>query len=81
MTLNLDFRVDSGDSVLEEHFKNSPKNATYRSKTIQNDLISCCADVLNDQIIKEIQEAKFYSILADEVRDCSNKEQMPLILR
>ena len=77
----LDFRVDSGDAVLKDHFNNSARNATYRSKSIQNEVISCCADVVNEKIIKDIKEAKFYSILADEVRDCSNKEQMPLILR
>ena len=32
-------------------------------------------------MIKEIRDAKFYSIMAGEVRVCSNKEQMPLILR
>ena len=37
----LDFRVKAGDVVLKEHFTNSPRNATYRSKTIQNELISC----------------------------------------
>ena len=77
----LDFRVDSGDAVLKDHFNNSARNATYRSKSIQNEIISCCADVVIEKIIKDIKEAKFYSILADEVRDCSNKEQMPLILR
>ena len=29
----------------------------------------------------DIQENKFFSILADEVTDCSTKEQMPLVLR
>ena len=77
----LNFRIDSGDTVLKEHFEKAPKNATYRSKTVQNEIISCCADVINESIVREIREAKFYSILADEVRDCSNKEQMPLIIR
>ena len=43
----LGFRVDSSDEVLQNHFETAPRNATYRSKTTQNDLISCCADVLN----------------------------------
>ena len=32
----LNYRIRSGDKILEEHFKNCPRNATYRSKTIQN---------------------------------------------
>ena len=75
----LDFRVDSSDEVLKQHFQSAPRNATYRSKRIQNELISFFAEALNTQ--EEIRDAKFYSILADEVKDCSNREQMPVIIR
>ncbi|XP_066914987.1 uncharacterized protein [Clytia hemisphaerica] len=37
----LKFRVDSGDVVLKDHLENCPKNASYRSKTIQNEILSC----------------------------------------
>ena len=37
----LQFRIDSGDTKLKEHLiENVPRNSTYRSKTIQNDIIS-----------------------------------------
>ena len=77
----LNFRVECGDVILEEHFQTCPKNATYRSKTVQNELIEICGDYLREQIIREVKLAKFFSILADEVADVSNKEQMPLVLR
>ena len=77
----LDFRVESGDKVLQKHFETAPRNATYRSKTIQNELISCCGEVITEKIVKEIKDSKFYAISADEVQDCSNKEQMPLVIR
>ena len=44
-------------------------------------MISFCAEALNQQILQEIRDAKFYSILAVEVKDCSNREQMPVIIR
>ena len=47
----LDFREESGDKVLEEHFKTTPRTATYGSKTIQNQLISCCDDHIRNVII------------------------------
>ena len=31
--------------------------------------------------MSEIKHFKYFSILADEVADCSNKEQMPIFLR
>ena len=33
----LNFRVEAGDKVLANHFANGSRNATYRSKTIQNE--------------------------------------------
>ena len=77
----LNFRVDAGDSVLEDHFESMPHNAQYISPKIQNDLISCTSEWIRKQIIEEVKTAKFFSICADEAADCSNKEQLPLILR
>ena len=31
----LDFRIDSEDEVLKEHFETASQNATYHSETIQ----------------------------------------------
>jgi len=38
----LRFHVDSGDTILEEHLKNGPKNPLYTSPGIQNEIISIC---------------------------------------
>ena len=73
--------MDSGDTVLADHFKTDLQNTTYCSKTIQNELISCCGEALIEKIVDEVKESNFYVIMADEVQDCSNKEQMLLILR
>ena len=77
----LDFRIDSGDTVLQEHFVTAPGSATYTSKTIQNEIISCCGDLITEKIVQEAKECRFFSVLADEAQDSSNKEQMPLVIR
>lgn len=38
----LNFRISAGDNILEQHLKNTPGNASYTSKTVQNQLISLC---------------------------------------
>ena len=76
----LNLRIDSSDEILKEHFDTTPKNATYRSKSTQNDIISCCAEVINSNIISEIRSSKKFAIIADEVTDCSSKEQMPIVM-
>ena len=45
----LNVRVDSGDESLKEHFSTAPNNATYRSKTTQNEIVSCYADIVNNK--------------------------------
>ena len=53
-------RIQAGDAVLQDHFINAPRNATYRSKTIQNDLIGCCREILTKKISDEVRKAKFF---------------------
>ena len=38
-------------------------------------------DAIRDEIIDEIQTVKNFSILADEVTDCSNLEQVSIVIR
>ena len=77
----LDFRIDAGDKVREEHLAKDPKNASYISKTTQNELLDCLKKYILDEIIKEIKEQPMFSIQADEVTDISHKEQMALLLK
>ena len=52
----------------------------YHSKTIRNELIGCCGEILTKKIIDEARKAKFFSILADRASDCSNKEQRVIVI-
>lgn len=71
----LNFRVEAGDKVLEEHFKTASRTCTYRSKTIQNELIKLCGDQLRKKLLAEIQRSVFFTVSADEVADAANKGQ------
>ena len=78
----LSFRIESGDHLLQDHLCNAPKNAIYTSNTIQNDLICTIGKWIQNRVLSEIQQgSKIFAVIADESRDCSNKEQMPLIVR
>jgi len=74
------FRAEN-DDVLRTYLETSPMNALYTSKTIQNEMIDVIGSAIEDQIIDEIQAAKFFTILADEVTDCSNLEQVSIVIR
>ena len=53
----LNFRVQGGDTALADHLWNCPKNASYISKTTQNELINCCGKIITEQIIAEVKDS------------------------
>ena len=77
----LNFRIDSGDTVLQDHLAKSARNATYTSSVIQNQIIDVISNQVRDNIIRKVQAAKWFSVLADEVTDVSNKEILSLNAR
>ena len=72
----IQFRVDGGDSVLQNHLQNTSKNSTYISNKTQNDLIKAAGTVIRNKILDKVSETKFFSLLVDETTDLSKLEQM-----
>ena len=70
----LNFRLQGGHTALADHLRNCPKNASYISKTTQNELINCCGEIITEQIIAGVKDIVFCSSLVDESSDLSNKD-------
>ena len=51
----LGYTIRSGDTELENHLKTCTENASYISKTSQNELIYCCGNFIKDALIKDIK--------------------------
>ena len=77
----LDFRVDAGDKVLEDHLSQASRNATYTSSIIQNQLIDILSKQVRQRIIDRVKVSKRFTVIADEVTDVSNKEILSLVIR
>ncbi|XP_050540287.1 uncharacterized protein LOC126904924 [Daktulosphaira vitifoliae] len=58
-----------------------PKNAKYTHHTIQNDLFYVMSKLVLETIAKEVKEAKYFAILADETKDVSKTEQLSIMVR
>ena len=69
------------DPVLKEHFQNSPRNATYVSNTIQNELIGALYQNMIEELKKKFQTATYFSIMMDEASDSGRKEQVSIVVR
>ena len=64
------------------NFNNGPSNATYISKTTQNEVISIIGDSIQRSIVNDCNEAGgWFSLSANEVRDTANKEQLAVTIR
>lgn len=59
----LKFRIDAGDEILREHVKTCAKNASYISKSTQNDLIECCGELIRNKILEKIKKSKYFTII------------------
>ena len=80
----INFRIDAGDQILENHLNSRPKTATHISKTTQNELLLCTKDFIQLKIVNEVKNqfmGPLYGIMVDEITDTSNKEQLGLVLR
>lgn len=71
-------------SELDAALKSHMERATVfkgTSKTIQNELLQVMLEVCQEEIAKQIKEAEFLAIIADETSDISNIFQMAIVYR
>ena len=62
---------------MKEHLKSAQNNAVYTSKTIQNEMIVICGELLQNKILTDT----FFSVIADEGTGVANDEQLSISLR
>ncbi|KAM2249065.1 hypothetical protein ACFXTI_003761 [Malus domestica] len=60
--------------------ENAPRNLKLLAPSIQKEIVNSCALETLDAIIDGLKD-RFFSILVDEARDVSVKEQMAMVLR
>ena len=73
--------VAQHDPLVKCRIDNGPRNSTYTSPDIQNDMLGVMAGLIQEQICNEVRKAGVYSILTDETKDCSKAEQLAVVLK
>ena len=73
--------VANHDPIIRRRLTDGPRNASYTSADIQNELLNVMGSIVRNQICVDVKKAGLYSILADETKDCSKCEQMAIVLR
>uniref|UniRef100_A0ABD2XBT5 HAT C-terminal dimerisation domain-containing protein n=1 Tax=Trichogramma kaykai TaxID=54128 RepID=A0ABD2XBT5_9HYME len=68
------------DVEFKEYLDNAPKNCTYLSNRIQNDILTALRNVIL-QLIREELEGQSVALTADETSDVGRHEQLSVVLR
>ena len=76
----LNFHTSARDTILRYHLQSAARNATYTSPNILNQLISILGDHICNAILRKVRSSLCYTLIADEVTDCSNKEQLCIVI-
>ncbi|KAI5324306.1 hypothetical protein L3X38_033379 [Prunus dulcis] len=76
----LQFLADNDEKVKDVVLENAPGNLKLVAPKIQKDIVNACAGETLDVIMSGLKD-RFFSILVDEARDISVKEQMAMVLR
>lgn len=73
--------VGNHDPVVKKKLEHQAKNALYTSKTIQNEILSCLAEMLAEGIMQEVKESAQFSVIVDETKDVNKSEQISFVVR
>ncbi|ROI52181.1 Zinc finger MYM-type protein 1 [Anabarilius grahami] len=68
------------DPQLAEIVKTIPKNATYTSHEIQNELVAVMSIIVTDAIVKEIGDS-WFTVKVDGTRDPTGMENISIVIR
>ena len=71
----------SADSSNLKVFLSGDRRRHYLSHDIQNEVLSLMSRAVVKSIIKNVNDAVYYAVIADETTDIANKQQMCITLR
>ena len=73
--------ISQHDLIIQQQLEGRPKNATYTSPEVQNLLLHIMATTIQEEFCSAAKKAGIYSVLADEIKDCSKEEQLSIVIR
>ena len=72
----VDVVVRCGSQQLKQYLETAPRNATYTSRVAVVEFIESLGTWVKESILKRLQKAAMYSLMADECTDIANVEEL-----
>ena len=76
----VDVVVRCGSQQLKQYLETAPRNATYTSRVAVVEFIESLGTWVEESILKRLQKAAMYSLMADECTDIANVEVFVCVL-
>lgn len=73
--------ISRGPEEIKVHYEKIKSVFSGDSKTIQNELIDCISDYINDYLKNEINDTSFFSVEVDDTTDITQTSQCSIIVR
>lgn len=77
----LDYRMNAGDEALKKRFEATAVNSEYLSVTQQSQLLDVCENTVREEMLMEVRESRFFSLVTGDLVEFANEKHLPLFLR
>ncbi|XP_029302179.1 THAP domain containing 12b [Cottoperca gobio] len=77
----LDYRMNAGDEALKKRFQATAVNTEYLSATQQSQLLDICETTVREEMLMEVRESRFFSLVTGDLVEFANEKHLPLFLR
>lgn len=77
----LDMRMNAGDGALRRRIQGTAVNSEYLSSTHQSQLLDICENSVREEILMEVRESRFFSIVTGDLVQFADESQLPIFLR
>ncbi|XP_028319758.1 THAP domain containing 12b isoform X2 [Gouania willdenowi] len=73
--------LNAGDIALRKRFDGAAVNCEYISTTQQNQIVEICENTVRDEMLLEVRESRFFSLVTGDLVEIGDEKQLPLFLR
>lgn len=77
----IDYRINAGDDALKKRFERNAVNAEYLSAVQQSQLLDVCENTVREEILMEVRESRFFSLVTGDLVQFGEVKHLPLFLR
>lgn len=77
----LEFRINAGDEALRRRFETSPTSLEFCSSTQLHQILEVGEKCVCEELLSEVKEARFFSLLVENVVEISGENRIPTFIR